>query len=224
MPVMSGNVVYDKLAIKPPVTLRMQLLKSTLVGAKGHVGATRDTRTIDNVRWGLEVHVCKEGEPDCTTTYHALSVVFSSDRSNNRWLVWIYIESYYVTPPALFIHEAFRFGQETDVTIDVTFRDSAIVVTLNGREILNTDTLKKFEQIRVLRSANYFYDLQGTAVPNVADQYLVYNLQVVQATTFDASALLNAIIPIAVALAVIGIVISLFRTGILRIPIPKPVA
>jgi len=35
MPVMSGNVVYDKLEIKPPVTLRMQLLKSTLSGCQG---------------------------------------------------------------------------------------------------------------------------------------------------------------------------------------------
>ena len=222
MPVMSGNVVYDKLAIKPPVTLRMQLLKSAIAGAKSYVGTTRDTRTIDNVRWGLEVHVCKEGESDCTTAYHALSIVFSSDRSNNRWLVWVYVESYFVSPPATFIHEAFRFGQETDVTIDVTFRDSTIVVTFNGKEILNTDTLKKFEQIRMLRSANYFYDLQGAAVPGVADQYLVYNLQVIQATTFDVSGLLNAIIPMAVALAVVSIVISLFRTGMLRIPIPKP--
>jgi len=171
---------------------------------------------------GLEVHVCKEGEPDCTTTYHALSIVFSSDRSNNRWLVWVYVESYFVTPSAVFIQEAFRFGQETDVTIDVTFRDSTIVVALNGREILNTDTLKKFEQIRMLRSANYFYDLQGAVVAGVADQYLVYNIQIIQATTFDISSLLNAVIPLAVALAIVGIVISLFRTGILRIPIPKP--
>jgi hypothetical protein len=222
MPVMSGTVEYDELAIKPPVTLRMQLLKSSLVGAKSYVGATRDTRTIDNVRWGLEVHVCKEGEPDCTTTYHALSIVFSSDRSNNRWLVWVYVESYFVSPSAVFIQEAFRFGQETDVTIDVTFRDSTIVIAFNGKEILNTDTLKKFEQIRKLKAANYFYDLGGAVVPGVADHYLVYNLQVVQVATFDVSALLNSIIPMAVALAVVGIVISLFRTGILRIPIPKP--
>jgi hypothetical protein len=222
MPIMSGTVAYDNLAIKPPITLRMQLLKTAIVGAKSYVGTTRDTRTIDNVRWGLEVYVCKEGEPDCTTTYHALSIVFSSDRSNNRWLVWVYVESYFVSPSAVFIHEAFRFGQETDVTIDVTFRDTTIVVALNGKEILNTDTLKKFEQIRTLRSANYFYDLGGAVVSGVADQYLVYNLQIVQATTFDVSGLLNAIIPIAVAIAVIGIVISLLRTGILKVPIPKP--
>jgi hypothetical protein len=222
MPVMSSNAVYDKLAIKPPVTLRMQLLKSTIAGAKGFVGTTRDTRTIDNVRWGLEVYVCKEGEPDCTTTYHALSVVFSSDRSNNRWLLWVYVESYFVSPSAVFIYEAFRFGQETDVTIDITLRDSTIVVAFNGKEILNTDTLKKFEQIRTLRSANYFYDLNGNVVAGVADQYLVYNVQVLQVASFDVSGLLNTILPIAIAIAVIGIVISLLRTGILKIPIPKP--
>jgi hypothetical protein len=222
MPVMSNKVTYGNLAIKPPITLRMQLPKTTILGAKSYLGTTKDTTTVDNVRWGLEVHVCKEGEPDCTTTYHALSVVISSDRGNNRWLVTAYVESYYVTPSAQFVYEAFKFGQETDVTIDVTFRDSIIVVTFNGKEVLNTDTLKKFEQIRTLKSNNYFYNPAGAEITGVADQYLVYNLQMVQAPTFDVSGLLNAIIPLAIALAVIGIVISLLRTGILRIPIPKP--
>jgi hypothetical protein len=127
-----------------------------------------------------------------------------------------------VTPSARFIYEAFRFGQETDVTIDIAFRDSIVVVTFNGREILNTDTLKKFEQIRTLKTLNYFYDPAGAEIAGVADQYLVYNLQIIQVTAFDVSGLLNAIIPVAVALAVVGVVIALFRTGILRIPIPKP--
>jgi hypothetical protein len=222
MPVMSNKVTYGNLAIKPPITLRMQLPKTTILGAKSVLGTTKDDKTVDNVRWGLEVHVCKEGEPDCTTTHHALSVVFSSDRGNNRWLVTVYVESYYVSPVAQFVYEAFKFGQETDVTIDVTFRDSIVVVTFNSKEILNTDTLKKFEQIRTLKSNNYFYDPTGAEIADVANQYLVYNLQLIQVTTFDVSGLLNAIIPIAVALAVIGIVISLLRTGILRIPIPKP--
>jgi len=222
MPVMSNKVIYGNLTIKPPITLRIQLPKTTILGAKSVLGTTKDSSTVDNVRWGLEVHVCKEGEPDCTTTHHALSVVFSSDRGNNRWLVTVYVESFYVTPSAQFIYEAFRFGQETDVTIDVTFRDSIIIVVFNGREILNTDTLKKFEQIRTLKSLNYFYDPAGAEIAGVADQYLVYNLQLIQVPTFDVSGLLNAIIPVAVALAVIGVVIALFRTGILRIPIPKP--
>jgi hypothetical protein len=222
MPIMSGKVIYDNLAIKPPTTLRMQISKSTLTGAKSYLGTIKDNKTVDNVRWGLEVHVCKEGESDCNTAYKAVTVVFSSDRANSRWLLWIYVESFYVTPSAQFIYEAFRFGQETDVTIDVTFRDTTIVVALNGKEVLNTDTLKKFEQIRTLKANNYFYDPTGAEIAGVADQYLVYNLQIVQITTFDVTGLLNAIIPIAIAIAVIGIVISLLRTGILKIPIPKP--
>jgi hypothetical protein len=220
MPIMSNKVTYGNLAIKAPITLRMQLLKTTILGAKAYLGTTKDTYTVDNVRWGLEVHVCKEGEPDCTTTYHALSVVFSSDRGNNRWIIQVYIEQYYVTPAAEFIFEAFRFGQEQDVTIDITFRNSYLSVVFNGREILATDLLKKFEQIRTLKANNYFYDPTGVEVPNVANQYLVYNLQLVQPV--DVSGVVNAVLPLAISIAVIGVVIALLRTGILRAPVPKP--
>jgi hypothetical protein len=220
MPVMSNKATYTDLTIKPPVTLRMQLLKTTILGAKSYLGSTKDTSTVDNVRWGLEVHVCKEGEPDCTTTNHALTVVFSSDRGNNRWLVTVYVESYYVTPSAQFVFEAFRFGQEQDVTIDVTFRDTQLSVLFNGKEILASDLIKKFEQIRTLKANNYFYNTAGSEISGVADQYLVYNLQITQPT--DISGIVNVVLPIAVTIAVIGIVMALLRTGILRIPTPKP--
>ena len=210
MPVFSDKASYQNLNIKRPITLRMELLKNTILGAKSVLGSTKDTKTVDNVRWGLEIHVCKEGEPDCTTTHHAVSVVFSSDRGNNRWLIIIYIEPYYVQPPAQFMYEAFKFGSEQDVTIDVTFRDTQLIVVFNGREILATDLLKGFEQIRTLKANNYFYDPGGAEIPGVADQYLVYNVKMLQA--LDVTGVVNAVLPLAISVAVLSVVIILIFT------------
>jgi hypothetical protein len=210
MPVFSDKSTYTNLNIKRPITLRVELLKSTILGAKSVLGSTKDTQTVDNVRWGLEVHVCKEGEPDCSNTQHALTVVFTSDRGNNRWLITVYVEPYYVSPPAQFVYEAFKFGSEQDVYIDLSFRDTQLSVVLNGKEILATDLLKGFEQIRTLKANNYFYDPTGVEIPNVADQYLVYNVRTI--STMDITGLVNSILPLVIALAVVGVVITLIFT------------
>jgi len=210
MPVFSDKASYQNLNIKRPITLRMELLKNTILGAKSVLGSTKDTKTVDNVRWGLEIHVCKEGEPDCSTTQHAITVVFNSDRGNNRWLITVYVEPYYVNPPAQFVYEAFKFGSEQDVYIDLTFRDTQLSVVFNGREILATDLLKGFEQIRTLKANNYFYDPTGVEITGVADQYLVYNVRTI--STMDITGLVNSILPLVITLAVVGIVITLIFT------------
>jgi hypothetical protein len=210
MPVFSNKVQYTGLNIKRPVTLRIELLKSTILGAKSVLGTTKDNKTVDNVRWGLELHVCREGEPDCTTTQHALTVVFSSDRGNNRWLITVYVEPYYVSPPAQFVYEAFKFGSEQDVYIDVTLRDTQLSVVFNGREILATDLLKGFEQIRTLKANNYFYDPTGAEITGVADQYLVFNVRTIQAV--DLTSIVNAVLPLTISIAVMGVVFSLIFT------------
>jgi hypothetical protein len=210
MPVFSGKARYTDLNIKRPVTLRMEIYKSTILGAKAQLGTTRDDKIVDNVRWGLQIFVCKEGEPDCVRSLHAISVVFSSDRGNNRWLLTVYVEPYYVEPPAQFAFEAFRYGYEQDVTIDVTFRDTQLSVWFNGREVLSTDLLKGFEQIRELTANNYFYDPAGSEIPGVADIYLVYNVKIIQ--PLDVGGVVNAVLPLAISTAVLGLVMSLIFT------------
>ena len=222
MAIMSNKVSYTNLAIKPPVTLRMQLAKANILGAKSKLGTTKDTTTVDNVRWGLTVEVCKEGEPDCTTSYKAVTVVFRSIRAESKWVIDVYFEDYYVTPSAMFEYDAFKFGSETDVNIDIQFRDSTVTIVFNGNTLITTDTFKKFEQVRKLSSLNYFTDPAGAEVAGVADQYLVYNLQVISVQDFTA--IVNAIIPIAITLAVVAVVFALIRSGLLKLPLPVPKA
>jgi len=209
MPVMSDKVVYSNLTIKPPIKLTIEIPKSTILGAKGKLGTSVGTTTVDNVRWGTEVHVCKEGEPDCTTTHHALTLVVSSDRGNNRWILTVYVESYYVTPAAQFVYELFKFGKEADTRVEAEFRGTVLRVVANGAEVLLTDVLKSFEQIRTLKANNYFYDATGAEVPGVADQFLAYNLRT--EAPFDISGLVSAILPLAITLGVLGAVIGVFK-------------
>jgi len=219
MPIMSDKIVYKELALKAPITLRMQIPKETILGAKKFLGQTVGNQTVDSVRWGLVVNLCKEDEPDCTTSVTGLSVMLWSYRANNVWQLHVYFAEFYTTPTAKFIIDAFKFGQETDVTIDITFRDSTVSITLNGKEILTTDTLKKFAQIRELGAQNEYLDTNLQEV-NITD-YNAYNLQTIQITTIDTLGLVNAIVPIAVAIAIVGVVLSLFKTGIFKTPVPR---
>jgi len=218
MPIMSDKIVYRELAIKAPVTLRMQIPKETILGAKKFLGQTVGNQTVDSVRWGLVVNLCKEDEPDCTTPTTGLTVMLWSYRAGSVWQLHVYFGEFYTTPTAKFIIDTFKFGQETDVTIDITFRDSTVSITLNGKEILTTDTLKKFAQIRELGAQNEYLDANFQEVPIA--EYNAYNLQTIQISTIDISGLVNSVIPIAVAIAVIGIVLAMFKTGAFKVQGP----
>lgn len=209
MPVMSDKVTYGNLNIKPPITFRLQFTKDQLVGARGQFGATVGTQTVDNVRWGFEVHVCPEGQPDCTTTQHALTVVLQSDRGNNRWLLTTYFESFYVSPTAQFQYEVFKFGSETDLAIDIVFTDSIVRVVANNKTAIDTDTFKRFEQVRTLKANNYFFDAAGAEVVNFGTQYLSYIATSVK--PIELGALVNQILPIAVTIGAVGLVIGTLR-------------
>ncbi|GAY26670.1 hypothetical protein ATG_18740 [Desulfurococcaceae archaeon AG1] len=203
MPVMSDKVAYTGLNIKPPVTLQMVLPKETILAAKSRLGSTVGTQTVDNVRWGLEVHVCPEDQPDCTTTQHALTVVVSSDRGNNRWLLTVYFEAFYVSPTASFQFELFRFGSESDVVVSINFTDTVIGITANGKSVINTDTFKRFSQIRTLKANSYFYDPSGAEITGYGSDVLVYNVTIVRG--IDVGAIINTVIPLAAIVGVISI-------------------
>jgi hypothetical protein len=211
MPILTPGIKYTELRIKPPVTLRAIIPKDNLVGAKGKLGSTVDTITVDNVRYGISVYVCKEGEPDCATAIKALTVEFRSDRANNRWLLVVTFESFYVAIPTSLQFEVYRFGSEVDTYIDVTFRDAYVSVVVNGKEYLATDTFKRFEQIREIESVSAYLDPAGAPIdPAKISDYLAFNLQLMQVA--DISGIVNVIIPIAITIAVIGAVLTVVFT------------
>jgi hypothetical protein len=217
MPIMTDKITFKELAIKPPVTLRLQFPRSALVEAKGKLGSTVDTTTVDNVRWGAVISVCKEGEPDCATPIKALSVYLMSDRANSRWIVDVYFEEYYVTPRARITYELFKFGAEVDTTIDITFRDSVVSVIANNRELVTTDTMKKFEQIREIGADNAYVDPTGADIAVIDPP--PYNLTIIQVA--DVTGVVSAILPIVITVAVLGVVIGLL-VRIFRAPAITP--
>jgi len=220
MPIMTPTIKYVDLKLKAPIVLKAIIPKDNLVGAKSKLGTTVDTTTVDNVRFGCSVYMCKEGEPDCATPTKALTVVFRSERTNNRWVLDVTLESFYVSPSATLTFEIFKFGSETDTVIDVTFRDSFVSVSVNGKSYLDTDTFKKFEQIRQIECVSAYLAPDGSTIdPSKLSAYLAFNLQVTQIA--DATALFNAIIPLAITLAVIGVVMTLIMSFAKKIPVPK---
>jgi len=221
MPLMTNKVAFKELKIKPPTTIRLQFTKASLVEAKTKLGTTIAGKTIDNVRWGAVISVCKEGEPDCATPIKALSVYVKSERANARWVVEVFFEEYYVSPRARVVYELFKFGAEVDTTIDVTFRDSVVSVIANNRELITTDTMKKFEQIREISADNSYIDPAGVDIAEIDPP--PYNLVIVQVA--DVTGVVSAILPIVITVAVLGVVIGLlvkiFRAPIITPPAPK---
>ena len=73
MPVFGASTTYDGLSIKPPVTLRMEIKKENLQIVGGYIGKTVTVGgtqyTVGSAYYTLTIYVCKEGEPDCTTSY-----------------------------------------------------------------------------------------------------------------------------------------------------------
>jgi hypothetical protein len=205
MPIMNDKVSYTNLDIRPPVTLQMTISKEKILSAKSKFGQTVDGKTVDNVRWSLEIHVCPPDQIDCATTQFALSIVVSSDRGNNRWLITVNFESYYVSPaPASFQQELFRFGSETDVNVNITIQGTQVSVVANGRPVVVTDTFKQVGQIRTLKANNYFYDPAGAEIAGFGASDLVYNVTIVKG--FDVSAILNTVIPLVVVTSVVSII------------------
>jgi len=205
MPLMYDKVAYTNLDIRPPVTFQMVVSKEKILSAKGKFGQSADGRTVDNVRWGLEIHVCPPDQIDCATTQHALSIVVSSDRGNNRWLITVYFESYYVSPaPAEFQLELFRFGSETDVNVNINISGTQVSVTANGRPVVATDTFKEVGQIRTLKANNYFYDPSGNEISGFGASDLVYNVTISKG--FDVVAIINAVIPLAIVASIVSVI------------------
>jgi hypothetical protein len=208
MPIMVNKIEYRELALKTPLTLRMKISKDTIDGAKAYLGQTVGGKTVEGVKWGLIVDVCKTGEPDCETASTALAVYLWANRSAQRWELHVYFGEYYVTPLAKFITEAYKFGQEQDTTIDINLSDSNVSVYLNGKEYLATDTLKTFEQIRVLRSENIYHDSSLVEIPEL-QEFLSYNLQIIE--QMDVTGLVNTILPIAIAVVVLSVIFAIFK-------------
>ena len=205
MPIMYNKVAYTNLDVRPPVTLNMVVSKEKILSAKGKFGQSVDGRTVDNVRWGLEIHVCPPDQIDCATTQHALSVVVSSDRGNNRWLITVYFESYYVSPaPAEFQQELFRFGSESDVNVNINISGTQVSVTANGKPVVVTDTFKEVGQIRTLKANNYFYDTGGDEISGYGASDLVYNVTI--AKGFDVVSIINAVIPLVIVASIVSVI------------------
>lgn len=205
MPIMNDKVAYTGLDIRPPATLQMIVSREKILSAKGKFGQTVGTQTVDNVRWGLEVHVCPPDQIDCATTQFALSIVVSSDRGNSRWLITVNFESYYVSPaPASFQQELFKFGSETDVVVNIAISDGQVSVVANGRPVIVTDTFKKVGQIRTLKANNYFFDPSGAEIAGFGASDLVYNVTILKG--FDIGAILNVVIPLVVTSSILSII------------------
>jgi hypothetical protein len=206
VPLFTNKVAYSDLNIRAPVTLRFQLPVDKIKSAKTYLGTTKDTTTVDNVKWELVIDVCKEGEPDCATPVTALRFRVRSDRANSKWVVDVVFDTYYVSPVAMFTADLFPFGRETDVVADITFSDSTVNVVVNGKSVVFTDTFKRFEQIRRLSAQNMFLSPVGSEVAGVADPVLVFNLNIV--TGINVMGIIGSVIPLVVALSVVGVVLK----------------
>jgi len=214
---MIDKIAYTDLTLKPPVTLRITIPRDNLVNAKSKLGTTVGGATINVARWQLGTYMCPEGESDCTTPKAGVVILIEARRAENQFVLIVSFRDFYVLQgEAIFQTPLFKFGQETDITVDTTFRDSIVTVTLNGKEVLSTDTLKRFEQIRKVEAYNV-YIADTTEVQG--DSYLTYNLQIVKA--MDISGMLTPLISIAVAIGVVLAVTALLGKG-LRLPLPVP--
>jgi len=211
MPVFAKNSSYTGLSIKAPVTVRMLIPAQKIKDAKSKLGTTVGPQTVDKVVWELQYFLCPSDAPDCASPTIALKTRFYSNRQNNKWMAEIEFDDFYVTPSAKFTFDAYQFAQEQDTFLDVTFTDSQVTFAVNGRTLLQTDTLKKFAQIRQLTANSNFYDTAGNPL-TVDDTLLQFNVSVMQ--LIDVGAILNVIIPLAVVGLVLGLVISLFRKRI----------
>lgn len=212
MPVFSKSTAYAGLSIKPPITLRIHITKDQLVKARSYLGTTVGTATVDKVKFGLDITVCSVGQPDCASDIPALAVAVFSDRANNRWTINIYFKSYYVTPDTEIVQELMKFGQEQDIDIDVTFRDTKITVSSPtlGKRFIDTDMLKGFEQIRRLISTSSFYDTAGNSIV-VDDSILYLVVDTIPVSELNVSQILGVVLPIAVTASITTALFTVFR-------------
>jgi hypothetical protein len=224
VPLMTNKIAYTDLDIRVPVTLRMQIPKSNLVNAKNKLGTTvtigTATYTINIARWQLATYMCPEDQPDCISPTVGVVIIVEARRTTSEYVLIVSFRDFYVTGEAIFQVPLFKFGQEVDVVVDVTFRDSYVTVVANGREVISTDTLKRFSQIRRLEAYNVY--VADTEVEVAGDAHLTYNLQVVSVADFTA--MVVPLATVAVTIGIIAIVIRLIMGGLkgLKIPVPVP--
>ena len=215
MPLIYGLLKYTDLKITPPITLRAEIPATKLISAKNRFGTMVGDKRIHGATMGFTTIVCPEGQPDCASPQPAIGVMVTGNRDTNKWRLDIYFHGFYTPQVTGFFFDLFDFGKETDLVIDLTFRDTWITVTVNGKEVFSSDMLKKFEQIREIQGGNYFYDQTHTAIQQAADGILAFNLKIM--TPIDISGIASSILPYAVAVAVVGAVIALV-TRLLRRP------
>lgn len=222
MPLIYDSFSYTDLKITPPITLRAEIPATKLTSARNKFGTAVGDKTIHGVQIGYMLDVCPEGQPDCASPLTALGVVVNGSRSSNRWTLDIYFHKFYTPQIAGFSFDLFDFGKETDLVIDITFRDTWITITVNGKEVFSSDMLKKFEQIRMIRGASYYYDTTITPIPEAVDGILTFNLKIMTPTDISGipihiSSIASSILPYVVAVAVVGAIIALV-TRLLRRP------
>lgn len=208
MPAITGKVIYDNLVLKPPLTIRIKVNKTELAAGRDYVGKTVEGKTVRMVAWGTILSMCPEDSPECTAPSKGVEIAVVCDGS--KYTLQTIFGAYYVSPQVMFVHDLFAVGKETDLTIDVTFRDSRVSIVANGNGVIDTDMLKKFGSIRQLAGNNRGVATDGTEV-DLPLQHLVDITGVA-----DIGGILSSLLPVAISVGVLGAVF-----GLLRYALPK---
>lgn len=203
MPIIYDASVYE-VDVAPPVTLRSVIKKDQFTNARKRFG----TENINGAKFKYIVDVCPEDNPDCTTPTPALNVTLIGFKDTTYWSLDVWFLEYYVAPSVKISNRLFDYGKETDVAVDVTFSGSRIRVAVNGSTVLETDMMKGIGKIKKITSDTYYFDTAGANINKYIDE-LAFVLDVAKA--YDISQIINAILPVAVSVGVLGAVFGILR-------------
>jgi len=203
MPVFAPGTTYQNLQLKAPVGLRIVIPKSNLQNAISMVGQNN----IATVQWGLQINVCPETNPSCTTPTEAGEVDLIYNGS--QFLLQVIIGQYYVATPITLQYEYPEdLSDIEDAIIDIYFQGKNLTIYGNSQQLFNSDMLKEIGSIQQLTSTSAYLNAYGQPISGNND-YLTYNVMLLPVV--NVANILEVILPLAVVIPIIAMIPKLLR-------------
>ena len=203
MPVFAPGTSYQNLQLKAPVGLRIVIPKSNLQNAISMVGQNN----ISAVQWGLQINVCPETNPGCTTPTEAGEVDLIYNGS--QFLLQVIIGQYYVSTPITLQYEYPEdLSDIEDAIIDIYFQGKNLTIYGNSKQLFNSDMLKEIGSIQQLTSTSAYLNAYEQPISGNND-YLTYNVMLLPVV--NVANILELILPLAIIIPIIAMIPKLLR-------------